>query len=372
MSSVERARVGILGCGTISQAYLERLTSLDTMDVVACADLLPERAAEQAARFGVPLACSPDELVGGQHLDLDLIVNLTIPAVHAELTGAALEAGVSVYGEKPLALNREDGGKLLAAAAANGVRLGSAPDTFLGAGLQTCRALIDDGAIGEPLAATAFLMGAGPESWHPSPAFFYQHGAGPMFDVGVYYLTALVSLLGPVRRVCGSARISRAQRPITSEPLRGTMIDVEVPTHVAAVLDLVSGPVVSLVASFDVQVSALPRIEIYGTEGTLLAPDPNTFGGPVRVAASKSAGWSVVPLRAGFADQSRGIGAADLVLALRSGRPHRASGELAQQVLDIMQAVHEASASGESVELTTTCDRPELLPEGWDATARAG
>ena len=363
----DRIGVGIVGCGTISAAYLRRLCTLDTIDVVACADLVPDRAAARAAEFGVRESCSPEALVA--HADVDVVVNLTIPAVHVPLTLAALDNGKSVYSEKPVALNRADGLALLDRAAAAGVRVGSAPDTFLGAGLQTCRALLDDGAIGEPLGACAFMMGSGPESWHPDPAFFYQAGAGPMFDVGVYYLTALVALLGPARRVSGSARISRAERLITSEPRRGTSIPVEVPTHVAAVVDFESGPVASVVASFDIAASTLPRIEVYGTEGTLLAPDPNTFGGPVRLRRAGDAEWQDVPLRAGFSEQSRGIGLADMVLAARAGLPHRASGELAVHVVDVMQAVHDASDTGAAVSLTTACARPALLPEGWDGTA---
>ncbi|HZQ27364.1 MAG TPA: Gfo/Idh/MocA family oxidoreductase [Acidimicrobiales bacterium] len=349
--------IGILGCGLISTAYLQRLTAFDAIDVVACADLVPERAASQAEAFGVAVACSPDELLANP--DVEVVVNLTIPAVHAALSGAALDAGKSVYGEKPLALTRADGLDLLARAAAAGRRLGSAPDTFLGAGLQTCRALLDEGAIGEPLGACAFMMGAGPESWHPDPAFFYKAGAGPMFDVGVYYVTALVTLLGPARRVSASARISRAERTITSQPLHGTAIAVEVPTHVAAVVDLAGGPVATVVTSFDVHASELPRMEIYGTEGTLSVPDPNTFGGPVRVRRAGDTEWRVVPLRPGYSEQSRGIGVADMVLAAREGRPHRASGELALHVLDIMQSVHEASDQGSAITLTTTCTRPE-------------
>jgi predicted dehydrogenase len=266
-------------------------------------------------------------------------------------------------------LTRDEGVAVLAAAERTGLRVGCAPDTFLGAGLQTCRRLLDSGAIGEPLAATAFFMGAGPESWHPDPAFFYQAGAGPMLDVGVYYVTALVSLLGPVARVSGSARISREERIIGSEPRRGEVIKVDVPTHVAATLDFAGGPVASLVASFDVQGSAVPRIEVYGTEGTLSVPDPNTFGGPVRMLRNARDGWSDVPLDDGFAEQSRGIGVADLVLAMAAGVPHRASGELALHVLDVMQSAHEASTGSCYVTPSTSCARPEPLPVGWDGTS---
>jgi predicted dehydrogenase len=348
-------RVGVIGCGTISGLYLKRLTSFDSIDVRACADLLVERAEEKAREFGVQRGCSPEELLADP--EIDLVVNLTIPAAHAEIALAAIGAGKSIYNEKPLALDRSDGQAILAAAAAAaGVRVGCAPDTFLGAGLQTCRRLIDEGAIGEPLAVSAFVVGAGPELWHPNPAFFYQRGAGPLFDVGVYYLTALVNLLGPIARVSGSARISRAVRPI---PARGGTIDVEVPTHVAATLDFAGGPVATLIASFDVPASVLPRIEVYGTEGTLACPDPNTFGGPVRIARPGGNEWTDMPLDAGFAEQARGIGVADMVNAMRTGEPHRASGELALHVLDVMQAVEEASSASQYVTPATTCERPQ-------------
>ena len=351
--------VGIIGCGVISSAYLQRLAMFPFLEVRAVADLLPERAAAKAAEFSIARSCSPDELLADP--EVDVVINLTIPAAHAALGLAAIDAGKSVYTEKPLALTRTEGQAVMAAADAKGVRVGCAPDTFLGAGLQTCRRLLDDGAIGEPLGATGFMVGPGPEGWHPDPAFFYQHGAGPLFDVGVYYLTAFVSLLGPVARVSGSARISRAQRPIGSERLRGQLIDVEVPTHISMSLDFASGPVATVVASFDVQASRLPRMEIYGTEGTLSLPDPNTFGGPVRVRKAGESEWTEIPLVDGYAEQARGIGLADMVLAMHEKRPHLASGEVALHVLDLMQAVHEASADERYVHPVTTCARPEPL-----------
>lgn len=364
---VEPVRLGVLGCGTISTLYLDRLTALETVEVAACADLRKDRAAARAQQYRVPEVCTPEELVA--HPDIELVLNLTIPAAHAPLGLAALQAGKSHYTEKPLALTRAEGQQLLDLAHARQLRLGAAPDTFLGAGLQTCRALIDAGAIGEPVAAAGFFMSAGAEVWHPDPAFLYQRGGGPVFDVGVYYLTALVSLLGPARRVCGSARISTPERVIKSPPLFGTKIKVEVPTHVSAVLDLASGPVVTLIASNDVPATQLPPLEIYGSEATLALPDPNGFGGPVRLRGVGDPEWRDVPLVSGFAEQARGIGLAELVLATRAGVPHRASGELALHVLDIMESIHEASATNRAVRLTTTCQRPATLPAGWDATA---
>jgi predicted dehydrogenase len=251
---------------------------------------------------------------------------------------------------------------MLALAAAKGVRVGGAPDTFLGGGLQTCRELIDTGAIGTPVAATAFMMSRGHEHWHPNPAFYYQVGGGPMFDMGPYYLTALVSLLGPVQRVTGATRITRTQRTITSQPRYGEIINVEVPTHVTGLLDFAAGPIGTIITTFDVQASALPWIEIYGTTGTLAVPDPNTFGGPVRLRLTGDNAWREIPVTRPYTENSRGLGLADMAEGLRSGRPHRASGDLAYHVLDIMHAIHDASATGHHVQLESTCTRPEAMP----------
>lgn len=355
-------RIGIIGCGVISGIYLQNARQLESIEVAACADLLPERAQARAAEHGVPRACGVAELLADP--EIQIVLNLTIPLAHGEVAMQAIEAGKSVYNEKPLAYRREDARRMLELAKARGVRVGCAPDTFLGAGIQTCRKLIDDGWIGEPIAATAFMMNHGHEHWHPDPGFYYQPGGGPMFDMGPYYLTALVNLMGPVRRVTGSARATFPQRTITSEPKRGTTIVVNTPTHVAGVLDFASGAIGTLITSFDVWGHNLPRIEVYGTAGSLSVPDPNTFGGPVRVRRAGAAEWSEVPLTHGYAKNSRGLGVADMACALRSGRAHRASGELAYHVLDVMHAVHDASAAGRHVELSSTCERPTPLPLG--------
>lgn len=354
-------RVGIVGCGVISRAYAARIQALPGLELAACADRVPERTGELASAHALR-ALEPRELLADP--SIDVVVNLTIPAAHAEVTRAALEAGKSVYSEKPLGLELREGRELLECAQQRGLRLGCAPDTFLGAGLQTCRRLIDEGAIGEPVAANAFVLSPGPESWHPGPAIFYQRGAGPLFDVGPYYLTALVTLLGPARRVTASGRITHAKRRITSRPLAGQWLDVEVPTHVAVVLDFAAGPVASLVTSFDVQASRCRNIEVYGTEGTLSVPDPNTFGGPVQIRRSYRDAWQEVPLSHAHAEQSRGIGLGDMAAALASGRPHRASGELALHVLELMESALRASESGAHVELSTRCARPSPLPPG--------
>ena len=358
----ESSRVGIIGCGVIAKVYADKLNALPFIDLVACADIDAERASAFAQENSIPRALSVDGLLADR--DIDVVVNLTIPQAHVSVSRAAIDNGKSVFSEKPLALTVEEGRGLVAAARAANVRIGCAPDTFLGGGLQTCRGLIDSGAIGEPVAANGFMLSPGPEGWHPRPQIFYEYGAGPMFDMGPYYFTALVMLLGPARRITGSARITHTQRTIGSEPLKGQKIDVQVPTHVASVVDFVSGPVATLVTSFDVQASRNRWIEIYGTEGTLSVPDPNTFGGPVQIKRHSRDEWHDVPLTHGNAQQSRGIGLADMVRGAQLDRPHRASGELALHVLDLMESSIRASQLGAHVTLQTTCTRPAALPAG--------
>ena len=358
---MRKAKVGIIGCGNICGIYFKSGTTFDILDIVGCADLIGERAKAKAEEFGCKAYASTDELLADP--DIEIVMNLTIPIAHAEVAFKAIEAGKSVHNEKPLAITREDGRKMLEMAKAKGVRVGCAPDTFMGAGIQTCVKLIDDGWIGEPIAATAFMTCHGHESWHPDPEFYYKPGGGPMFDMGPYYLTALVALMGPARRVTGSARITFPERVIGSEPKRGTVIKVDVPTHVAGVVDFANGAIATVIQSFDVWAANLPRIEIYGTEGSLSVPDPNGFGGPVRL--SRPGGeWADMPLSHIYAENSRGIGVADMAYGLRSGRPHRASGELAYHVLDMMHAFHDASSQGRHIELESTCKRPAPLPMG--------
>lgn len=353
-------KVGIIGCGNISAAYLRNGETFEILDFIACADIVLERAQERAAEFGVPMACSPEELLADP--EIEMVINLTIPAVHGEVGMAALDAGKHVYSEKPLTITREDGRRLLESAQAKGLRVGSAPDTFLGGGLQTCRKVIDDGEIGDPIAATAFMLGHGMEAWHPDPYFFYQPGAGPMFDMGPYYLTALATLIGPVRRVTGSTHITFPERTITSEAKYGQTIPVNTPTHIAGVMDFENGAIGTIITSFDVWASQLPRIEIYGTEGTLSVPDPNTFGGPVLLRRAQEKEWTEVPLAYDYTSNSRGLGAADMAHAIRSGRQHRANGEIAYHVLDLMHAFHEASDQSRHIEMQSTCSRPAPFP----------
>jgi len=355
-------KVGIIGCGNISAAYFKGCAFFDNVEIVACSDLDVSRAQSRAEEYDIPKACDVATLLADP--EIEIVINLTIPGAHAEVALQVIEAGKSVYNEKPLALSREDGQQVLERAKAKGVLVGCAPDTFLGAGIQTCRKLLDDGWIGEPVAANAFFTSHGPEGWHPDPNFFYQPGAGPMFDMGPYYITTLVTLLGPVRRTTGSARISSPERLITSQPKYGEKIEVNVPTHVAGVLDFHSGPVASIVTSFDVWAAELPRIEIYGTQGTMSVPDPNMFGGTPRILRTGGEGWSEIPHTHSSAEPGRGTGVADMAQALRSGRPHRASGELAYHVLDVMHSFYDASREDRHIQLQSTCDRPAPLPMG--------
>ena len=357
-----KTKIGVIGCGNISGIYLQADKVFDILETVACADLIMEKAYSQAEKHNIPHPCVNAELLADP--EIKIVVNITTPDAHFDVAMTVVEAGKSVHNEKPLTITREQGKTLLAAAKANGVRVGGAPDTFLGGGIQTCRKLIDDGWIGEPIGATAFMTCHGHESWHPAPAFYYQVGGGPMFDMGPYYLTALVNLMGPVAKVSGATRVTFPTRTITSQPLFGTIVDVEVPTHVVGTLEFASGAISTIITSFDVWSAELPRIEIYGTEGTLSVPDPNTFGGPVRVRRAGASEWSTIPLTHGYAENSRGIAVADMAYALQSGRPHRASGELAYHVLDIMHAIHDAADAGKRVDIESTCERPAPLPLG--------
>jgi len=357
-----KVKIGIIGCGNISGVYFETLQKMNITEVAACADLDLNRARASAEKYEVAKACTSEELLADP--EIQIVVNLTIPVAHANIALAALEAGKSIYNEKPLAITREDGRKILELARKKKLLVGCAPDTVLGGGTQTCRKLIDDGWIGEPVSANAFMVCHGHESWHPDPEFYYQAGGGPMFDMGPYYLSSLITLMGPVRRVTGSAKKTFAYRTITSEPKKGTKVKVEVPTHIAGVMDFANGAVATLITSFDVWASELPIIEIHGTEGSLRVPDPNCFGGDPMICRHEEQGWQKVPLTHGYAGNDRGLGVADMAYALIKGRKHRANGEIAYHVLDIMHAFHDASEQGRHVEITSTCTQPAPMSMG--------
>jgi len=357
--------VAIVGAGVISREYLGNLTGFPDVRVLGVADQDVPRAQEAARQYGVAVAGDVGAILDLP--DVEIVVNLTTPAAHAEVALAALRAGKHVYGEKPLTLDPVAGRELLAEAAQRGLLVGNAPDTFLGPGLQAARRAVDSGLIGAPVAVTMAMRAGGPEAWHPDPEFLYQPGAGPLFDLGPYYLTALVALFGPVRRVAGSARQARSRRTIGSGPRAGTSFAVEVPTHVTALLDLAAGPAASATFSFDSTVRRR-MFEVTGAEGTLAVPDPNTFGGPLLVVTAAGDGQPrdlpVGPVVAG-----RGLGVLDLARAVRSGVPHRASGALALHVLESMAAIIESARRGEFVEVTSSPTLPEALPTDWDPRA---
>lgn len=360
---MDQIRVGIIGCGKISSIYMENCKKFECLDVIACADLDPARAREQAERYDIPRVYTTDELL--KDSDIDLVINLTIPAVHADVSIRALEAGKHVYVEKPLTVTKEEGQKVLQLAQEKGLLVGSAPETFLGAGIQTALKLIEDGTIGKPVAATAFMMGRGHEFWHPDPEFYYAAGGGPMFDMGPYYITALVQLLGPIQAIAGMTGMALPERTITSEKKYGKKIPVEIPTHVAGNMKFHNGVIATMITSFDIfGGSDLPSIEIYGTEGTLQVPDPNSFGGPVRYRRTGEREWTEQPLLFGYEENTRGIGPADMAYAILKGREHRASGELAYHVLEAMWAFHESNDSLQYYEMKSTCSRPAPLPMG--------
>ena len=358
---MEKVGIGIVGLGNISGAYLKAARGFPILDIRAVADLNPEAAAARAAEYGlkvVPLeAMFTDPAI-------DIILNLTIPRAHVEVGLRAIAAGKHVYSEKPLGIEFAQGQQLVVAARAKGLRVGSAPDTFLGGAHQTARQLIDQGAIGKPVGGTAYFMCPGHERWHPNPAFYYDVGGGPMLDMGPYYITDLVNLLGPVASVSGVATRTRDERIVTSEPLKGTRVPVEVATHVTGSLLFASGAVVSMTMSFDVAWHRHAPIELYGEKGSLIVPDPNYFGGKVELGAA-SEDWREIPVERAYADGNyRILGLADMAQAIRQGRPHRASGELAFHALEVMEAFQKSSDSGAAVAIASRPNRPAPLPAG--------
>ncbi|MFI2364584.1 Gfo/Idh/MocA family protein [Promicromonospora sp. NPDC019610] len=350
-------KVGIVGVGAIAGQYLSTFERLDAVRLVAVADLDADRAKAVAAEQGVR-ALTVAELTTDP--EVDLVLNLTIPAAHAEIALQAIAGGKHVYGEKPLAVTPAEARTVLDAARAAGVRVGCAPDTVLGTGLQTARKAIDDGAIGLPVAATATMTTPGHERWHPNPDFYYQPGGGPLLDMGPYYVTALVTLLGPVESVVGAASHTRATRTIGSGPRAGETVPVDVDTHVTGVLRHVSGALSTLVMSFDSVATRASNIEVHGQAGSLVVPDPNQFDGDVELH-ELGGSWQTLPPSAGYRDAGRGYGVADLATT-PAGVPARADGELAYHVLEIMTALLAAADSGTTVAVESRCERPAAVP----------
>ncbi len=356
--------VGVIGAGVISTQYLDNLTTFPDVRVLFVADIDVARAQAQAEKYGVPGFGTTEELLAQP--DIEIVVNLTIPAAHVEVALQALAAGKNVWTEKPIALDRESGTALLAEAHRLGLRVATAPDTFLGAGLQGGKRLIEDGRIGTPLTALTLFQAAGPESWHPNPDFLYAKGAGPLFDMGPYYITALVQNLGPVRRVAATASTARTTRVIGSGPRAGETFPVEVPTHVSALIEFESGASAQSVFSFQSQLSRAGFVEIAGTEGTLVFPDPNNFEGDLVLWGEGAAEAETIPTQK---IAERGTGVVELARAIRAGVPERASGEQAYHVLDILVSITEAAETGQFVEVASTVELATSLPLDWDPRA---
>ena len=354
--------VAVVGCGNISKQYLKNLVTFPDVQVLFCADIDAGRAKAQAAAYGVPASGSPEQAL--EHPDVQLVVNLTVPAAHAEVASAAIAAGKHVWNEKPLAPDVAAGRALLEQARAAGVRVGCSPDTVLGAGIQSARRLIASGAIGTPISALTLLQGPGPESWHPDPEFLFANGAGPLFDLGPYYLSVLATLLGPATRVAAVGRRDRDTRVIGSGPRAGTEFAVEVPTYMSALAQYAGGQAASLLFSWDSPLIRSGFVEITGTEATLAVPDPNRFDGDLRVRRAGDDEWTVIASHGAAA--GRGSGVVDMVRAIRRGQPHRASGEMAQHVLELMTAIERSAATSSFEPVESVFDLPEALAEDWD------
>ncbi|MEU1973034.1 Gfo/Idh/MocA family oxidoreductase [Microbacterium sp. NPDC019599] len=352
-------RIGIVGLGVISRAYLDTLATAPDAVITAVADLDHARAEAVAATLPSARAVSVAELLGAD--DVDVVLNLTIPAAHAEIALAAIAAGKDVYGEKPLAATFGDAEEIMRAAADAGVRVGSAPDTVLGTGTQTARAVIDAGEIGRPVAATAVMATPGHELWHPNPDFYYKVGGGPLLDMGPYYVTALVQLLGPVVSVIGAGSRLRSERIIATGARAGEVVEVEVDSHVTGILEHGSGALSTITTSFDSVGSTAPPIEVHGETASLIVPDPNMFDGEVRIRRLGSGEWDAVPPRAGTIGTARGAGLLDMLRATNGTAP-RASGAMGLHVLEVMTGLLESARSGSRAAMTTTVERPPLVP----------
>ncbi|MBR2364946.1 MAG: Gfo/Idh/MocA family oxidoreductase [Lentisphaeria bacterium] len=369
---MKTTKVGIIGCGMISDAYFKASSKFNILEVVACSDIIPERSAKKNEMYGVPNVTN-EELLANK--DIEIVINLTPPQVHSKIAMDALNAGKHTHSEKPFGVDAADAAKVMALSKEKNLRVGCAPDTFLGSGQQTARKMLDDGWIGKPLSGVAMVMGRGPEKWPHAP-FFYDYGAGPMLDLGPYYITALVNMLGPAVAVTAVTKKGFDTRRIGPEvaPQYQHMVEpygeypVNVTTHLTGLIEFANGALITVLTSFDIITNAKTKdyynFQIHGTEGTMLVPDPNGFGGDVQIFRKGYDNWVTAPKSHCYSENSRSIGAADMAYALRSGRKHRCSGDLANHVLDIMLAFDRSSKAGARVELTTTCERPAPLPMG--------
>ncbi|MEJ3654588.1 Gfo/Idh/MocA family oxidoreductase [Actinomycetes bacterium KLBMP 9759] len=351
----QRVKVGMVGAGKISGQYLETLAGIDTLELVAVADMVPARAREVAQQVPTARALGLEELLAAE--DVELVLNLTVPQAHAEVALAGIAAGKMVYGEKPLAATLAEAAEVVRAAELAGVTIGCAPDTVLGTGMQSARKAVDDGLVGTPISASATFMNPGPERWHPNPDFLYAPGGGPLLDLGPYYVSGLVTLLGPVVRVIGAGSRKRDHRVIGSGPRAGELIPVLVDTHVTGVLEHRSGVLSTLVTSFDAVGTRASRIEVHGDRGSLVVPDPNRFDGDPEIRRAGADDWEVLPVSAGYRDAGRGVGMLDFT----TGSP-RAGGALAFHVLEVLERVLESAEKGVRVDVTSTVERPEPVP----------
>lgn len=371
-------RIGLVGCGRISDIYLKTCARFPELDVIACASLDLEESERKAAQFGIARACRPEDIFSDP--SIDCVLNLTVPAAHAEISMRALDAGKHIYSEKPFVTNREDAPRILKLAAEKELLVGNAPDTFLGGRWQTVRRLIDEGAIGKPTGVFAHAGTHGTERHHPNPDYYYAEGGGPLLDLGPYYLTAMVFCLGPIARVAGLSRRTFESRMIENGPRYGHMMPVEVDTHILSLLEFESGVIGDMTMSFDIWDSETPRFEIYGETGTISVPDPdpvhgaNVFQGEVWLRTRETARWTHQPRPKGrdswqiadnlhgFNEDMRGLGLLDLAYAAQHKRPPRASGTLARHVFDVMNAIETASATGHYQRIPSRCRRPDPMP----------
>lgn len=348
----------MIGVGSISGIYLKNIAEVFSgLELVGVCDLVRERAEAAQQAYGIPKLYGTMEDAFADP-DVEIILNLTRPHEHLAVSRGALLAGKHVYTEKPLGASLAEGRELMELAKRNGLLIGGAPDTFLGAGLQTCRRLIDDGYIGTPVGSAAFMICRGHETWHPDPAFYYQYGGGPMLDMGPYYVTAMVNLMGRIDRVMSASRRAFDARMITSLPRRGTAVDVDVSTYVAGTAIYDSGAIGTLFVTFDVHYPTQARFEVYGSEGTLIVPDPNTFGGPILLYRPEEGAMREAPLCADYADNSRALGLADMAQAIRSGRPARAGAQQVFHVLEAMEGFERSSREAAWVSLASPYQRP--------------
>jgi len=361
---MKTTKIGVVGCGAIVDIYMENLTKVFTnVEVIGVCDLIPERAERVKKVYNIPTIYKDmHELFADDKVEI--VLNLTRPNEHFDVNMAAIASGKHIYAEKPLGATLDEGKRTIEAANIRGVKIGGAPDTFLGAGLQTCRKLIDDGFIGRPIGATAFMVGRGHESWHPDPAFYYQFGGGPMLDMGPYYITALVNLLGAVKSVSGLTGSAFETRRITSQPHYGEIVKVETPTHITGSMLFENGAIATIITSFDVYAHNLPILEVYGTEGTLSVPDPNTFGGPIKLYRPEKGEFLELPITFDYAENSRGLGLADMAKAISEEKEARASSNLTFHVLEVMTAFEESTKTGKHVSMSTSPNRPEPMERG--------